>query len=256
MEFYDKAAASGKSWLTYTGEEINTFERNTVPLEVPPVTKMTIGKGHYASFAPGGAGYFYTSPLTPHFEQDPDELFQAEYYYGLAVKIILDTANKRAPQRFESMKCDTIVPGVKGTAVAVLSGPALQGQLRVQVRDQWGKVLSDARQPVRLVGGQTPVLLDIPTLGAGNYYLEAWLLQRDNVVDWASRRLTVQGAAKIEQVTLNNATVNEGKTLTAEVTVTGACPPPGCAWRCAISTAASASARPASRSQAGKPGWR
>jgi len=219
-----RLAPSGKSWLTNTGADIQPLDRGAIPLEVPPVTKITVGKGHYANFQPGGGGYFYTSPLTPHFEQDPDELFQAEYYYGLAAKIILDAAGKRAPQQIGGINCGNIASGIKGTATATLGGPAFQGQMRVVVRSQWGKILSDTRQPLTLAGGQQQTPLAIPALGAGNYYLEAWLLQNDKVVDWASQRFSAQGAAKIAEVKLDNATVAEGKTLTAEVTVAGASP--------------------------------
>ena len=81
-------------WLDHRGMPHDPLDRELGPLEVPPASKTLVGKGRYVSFRPGGDGYWYTNPLSPHFPQDPDEWFQAEYYASLDAKIILDAVGK------------------------------------------------------------------------------------------------------------------------------------------------------------------
>lgn len=212
--------------VDHRGMVLGSLARDTVPLDVAPVSKLKVGKGQYATFSGGGAGYWYTTPLSPHVEQSPDELFQAEYFCGLAAKIVLDAVAKLPARRALSVKCGDapLPPNVAGQASLATSGPAWQGRLRTVVRDQWGGIVQEKQEEAVLPAGDGAVDVKLPALPAGNYYVDVILEQGGKTVDWASQRFKVQGAATIQAVRLEKATLKPGERVVAEVTVAGASP--------------------------------
>jgi len=213
-------------WIDHRGMGHDSLEREPAPMDVPPVSKRTVGKGVYVSFQPGGAGYWYTNPLTPHIQNDPDERFQDEYYLSFAVKAILDATGKLGQRRLYSVNCNTVpyVPGTKGTATVTTSGPAFTGRLRIVIRDQWGNSLSDIQNEIKMRDGKSEIPILLPALNAGNYYVDVWLLQNNKVVDWASQRFRVQGKVMIRSIQFVSRTVKETDRVKADVTVENAGP--------------------------------
>lgn len=195
----------------HRGEVIDTLERKVIKLEVPPVKKLKVGKGWYCSFQPGGGGYFFKSALSPHTQQEMDKLFQAEYYYALAPKIILKYTGKFT-SLIEEIECENYKPE---NAVLKLN-KNFRGILKITVRNKWGKIIEESRGTVNIKNKK--VSLKIPPLPAGDYYIDVSLYKGTKLYDWASQRFKVKGGI-ITGVSLKKKTYKEGENLYAKVSV-------------------------------------
>jgi len=199
----------------HRGEPIDTLERKIIELEVPPVKRIKAGNGWYCSFKPGGGGYFFKSALSPHTQQEMDELFQAEYYYSLAVKIILKYTGNFKPF-IEEIECDNYQPGVANTFY-LKSYEDFKGYLKIIVRDKWGKIIHSKVLKVNIAKGKNS--FKIPPLQGGDYYIDTIILKGNKIIDWASQRFKIRGNQRIIKVLLEKNTFKEGETLHGKVLV-------------------------------------
>jgi len=211
--------------IDHRGMALDTLDRKPVPLAVPPVKKIQVGEGTYYSFTPGAGGYFFSNSLTPGSQQDPDEYFQAEYYYGLATRIILEASGRLGVVRVEEVVTpeQPLAAGMPGTLAVKVAG-SVQGSLKVVIRNRLGQSLHTATSPAATTEDKRTLAATVPPLPAGDYYLDAFLSANGKPCGWASQRFSVATPTHIGAVEFASRTVRKGETLEASVTVSN---PPG-----------------------------
>jgi len=211
---------TGKTDIALNGEEIDNFKRKLAPLDVPPVSRYKVGKGTCLNFWPGGNGYFFTSGLTPNTQQDPDELFQAEYYLSFATKLVLNAAGKQSDILVKEVICakEGYHPGEKGTADLIIDGPVFDGEMEVVIRNKFGKIIKQSRKAIKKPNGSKQIVkVEIPGLNAGAYYVDTVLWKEKKRYGWASQGFSVSDKVKIAAATVAPSPVEKGKS--AKVTV-------------------------------------
>jgi len=202
-----------------------SYESVTAPYTFSPVVVRTVGKGRIYEFKPGGGNYFGGPAIHPAKRQDPAQLLQNEYFYGLGAKLLLMAAGRTPDVSLKSLDAavEAFEPGKPLGLTANLSGP-FTGKARVVARTPWNEVRHETTVPVRLgAAGALPVAL--PALPAGNYYIDAWLTRKGKVVDWASVFVTVRSATtQIAALTLTATSFPPDGDARATITLKGVTP--------------------------------
>ncbi len=125
------------------------------------------------------------------------------------------------PRQFVERMQQSVNPALLRDFVLTLSGPApRQYQLRFQFRYpgrgvQWS---FDAEETV--TKGATTVELSLPS-GSGEYLLDAWLMDRADVVDWFTAAIALPGRPQISNVQIAPGVIEANGKLSIAVDVHG-----------------------------------
>ncbi len=147
--------------------------------------------------------YANSVALTPFVPDDP--LFY-DYYYSILGKLLYKATGKTSNIRISAQ---TSVPTVgrkelpgKPIQFAVASSGAVVPDLSLacELRDRNGNLLKRFEEPLKLGKDETPVSPEIPALPRGTYIVDAWVLKRGAVLDWASAGLLVTDEQYVENI--------------------------------------------------------
>ena len=161
--------------------------------------RISVGLGTYAYFELPRQIAYVCDLLTPAWPKTIDRRFEWEYQVAHTVRVIMAALGRRGDARLLSVSATTPVRAVKENdlAVTVAAGGVTRARLAWTLRDQAGnEVKTGSVGPFDLQPCESHVSVTVAGLETGECTLDAWLMDGEGVLDFASGRFKVVADAQ------------------------------------------------------------
>ena len=165
----------------------------------------------------------YMTGITPWVRNAPQKFRYWEHHFSLLCKCLVWAAHREPAVQWRELPTKIEEPEPLFVAQVENAGPALQCEARLTVSDPWGRVLHNARTPLRVPAGTSRLAIPIETrLPTGTNIADVILSNDGKVVLWGSAALHVDTGAKIDALAVDEPIYRPGETVRASVCVSSA----------------------------------